>query len=217
MRAPVQRGRARRSASSGAPEPLEQAARQRVPPGRTPGCSKPLSARSSSDACSPEISSCAGGSTNSPSRSTSGAVEREAHAALDDVGHVLGRQVQRCAEDGEAEGEAVEDVALGVAEHLGHRARLVAVAVDDPPAGLDHQPADRVGAVRPSVPQICQTGPCVSDGMRVGERAQHAHRPSDRSRSQRSRQRRDHLRRGAVARRARSGSAARRARRRGAD
>src|SRR5262245_7648588 len=84
--------------------------------------------------------------------------------ALDDVRHVLCGEVARGAEDGEGQGEPVEDVALGVAEHLRHLARLVAVAVDHGPSGLDQVPAERVGA-QTVFPAICQTGPCVWTGL----------------------------------------------------
>ena len=126
------------------------------------------------------------------------------HLALVDSGDALGRT------SSPSTSEPVEDVDLLVAEHLVDLADLLAVRVDDRPAGLDHQPGDRIPVMSATYPRSAsdglastyQTGPCVATGCVSESTRRTVSRPVMPSASRRSRQRRGHLRRGAVAERA---------------
>src|SRR5205085_12321451 len=91
------------------------------------------------------------------------AVAVEPHLAFDDLADELGRDVAALLEQALRHGEAVEDVLARVADHLVDAPDLLALAGEDLPARLDHEPGDRVGA-HTDRPPTYQTGPCVATG-----------------------------------------------------
>ena len=75
------------------------------------------------------------------------------------------RHVAGSVEDGAgADGEAVEDVGLGVAENLVDLPDLVPVARGDDPPALDDRPGDRIGHQAGRRP-TAKVAPCVPTGF----------------------------------------------------
>src|SRR5204862_7819058 len=95
--------------------------------------------------------------------------ELEPNTALGDPGNLLGGDVAGLAEQAGRDRQAVEDVVAGVSGDLVDRADLLAVRVEHDPAGLDHEPGNRIPG-HTARPPTSQTGPWVPTGY-VSERA----------------------------------------------
>ena len=101
----------------------------------------------------------------------------------------LRRDVASIREEARRHGQPVEDVGAAVAYDFLDAPDLVALRVDDLPAGLDQEPADRVAVAHTDRPPTSHTGPCVPTGC-VSERTRRiSNSPVIPSSSQRSRQR----------------------------
>src|SRR4051812_8712233 len=87
----------------------------------------------------------------------------EMDLAFADVRDALGGYVVGGGEQPLRHVEAVEDVCLGIAEHLGDAPDLLAGRVVDLPALFDHGPGDGIWH-QTARPPMYQTGPCVWTG-----------------------------------------------------
>ena len=107
---------------------------------------------------------------------------------LPDLGYALRRHIAGRSDQARRDVEAVEDVALLVAEDFLDLADRLALRVDDLPARLDQEPRDRIAQT--DRPSTYQTGPCVWTGFVSESTRRIRSSPRMCSSSTRSRQRR---------------------------